>query len=333
MERTTKRIVLSIITLVLVVVALGTTTFAWFTLSNVSTVGNIEGQVMAGDGLEVAFGSNGDTFGSHTTSLNTEDWRAFLAGATVDNGLGFGPDRFTFGAVTTVDGVDFLTTVLDAEDETSTDLIISTAFANQDYLEFELHFQSRSGGSVYWTNYNFMSSNLKQYLPDIPYIQGTGTTNKTQNGFVPHPTYALRVQVVEKDVTPAMGQIVQAGTGNNNTVMGEFAQVAGQFSYLTEKRVSIIDQNGKMVIAEGEPTEDEILVTEIALAPAATTLDNGVVVANLSEEAGADGFHRAVVTVRFWLEGWDADTYDAIFGLPFEFDLTFDKEPSETPTP
>ena len=53
MKKTTKRMIISVLTLVLTVAALGTTTFAWFSLSTTSQISNISGQVTGGEGLEI----------------------------------------------------------------------------------------------------------------------------------------------------------------------------------------------------------------------------------------------------------------------------------------
>ena len=58
MKKVTKRIILSIVSLAFIAVALGTTTFAWFTLSNVATVSDIEGTVQAGEGIEITLSDN-----------------------------------------------------------------------------------------------------------------------------------------------------------------------------------------------------------------------------------------------------------------------------------
>ncbi|MFA7377032.1 MAG: hypothetical protein WCZ13_05950, partial [Acholeplasmataceae bacterium] len=49
-----KKILLSVIAVVVTVAALGTSTFAWFTLSNRASVGTFEAEVTAGEGIEIS---------------------------------------------------------------------------------------------------------------------------------------------------------------------------------------------------------------------------------------------------------------------------------------
>ena len=57
MKKLTQKLVLSVITMALVVVALGTSTFAWFTLQNTASLEQFSGQVTAGEGMEVSLGT------------------------------------------------------------------------------------------------------------------------------------------------------------------------------------------------------------------------------------------------------------------------------------
>src|SRR5690554_6169357 len=78
MKNSTKRIIMSVLTLVLTVVALGTTTFAWFSISNISTVSGVKASVQAGDGLEIQLvGSSYES--NFKNSLVESDWNGFMA--------------------------------------------------------------------------------------------------------------------------------------------------------------------------------------------------------------------------------------------------------------
>ena len=57
MSKLSRKLVLSVLTLVLSVVALGTTTFAWFALGQSATIDQFQLQATAGEGLEINFNS------------------------------------------------------------------------------------------------------------------------------------------------------------------------------------------------------------------------------------------------------------------------------------
>ncbi|MDY0143330.1 MAG: hypothetical protein RBR97_15695 [Bacteroidales bacterium] len=77
MSKLSKKLILSVLTLVLTVVALGATTFAWFTLGNEATVGQVSGTITAGEGLEIriAQGQQGYVDGTTVTNITGfESW-------------------------------------------------------------------------------------------------------------------------------------------------------------------------------------------------------------------------------------------------------------------
>ncbi|MFA6827833.1 MAG: hypothetical protein WCR64_05255, partial [Bacilli bacterium] len=54
MKNLSRKLMLSIVAIALVVIALGTSTFAWFTLSNKASVGQFNAEVTAGEGMELS---------------------------------------------------------------------------------------------------------------------------------------------------------------------------------------------------------------------------------------------------------------------------------------
>ncbi|MGI6728746.1 MAG: hypothetical protein ACOX5P_00560 [Bacilli bacterium] len=54
MRKLTTKLLFAIISAAFALVALGTTTFAWFTISNTASVSQFSAQVTAGQGLEIS---------------------------------------------------------------------------------------------------------------------------------------------------------------------------------------------------------------------------------------------------------------------------------------
>ena len=121
----------------LVVVALGTSTFAWFTLQNSASVQAFNGQVTSGEGIEISLGqltTVGE--GIKTQSIdyvNEATWYTALPSTAINafitskyNG------GFEFNNVTSTNGLTFT-----EEDGT-------TAAAAGAYIEFNLYFRSRT---------------------------------------------------------------------------------------------------------------------------------------------------------------------------------------------
>lgn len=73
MKKLTRKITLSLVAILFAVIALGTTTYAWFTLGSTASVGNVEADVTAGEGIEVSL--DGKTW---VNNLTTEMIQAYI---------------------------------------------------------------------------------------------------------------------------------------------------------------------------------------------------------------------------------------------------------------
>src|SRR5690554_2619974 len=111
MTKISKKAILSVLSLVLTFVALGATTFAWFSLGTTATVSPFDLEVKGSEGLEIQLSGdnswystiNKDLIKGHITNLIT----SANTGAELDELLDDG--RFIMNAVTTEDGKDFFT--------------------------------------------------------------------------------------------------------------------------------------------------------------------------------------------------------------------------------
>src|SRR5690554_2072403 len=99
MSKLSRKAILAVLSLVLTFVALGATTFAWFSLGTTAVVNPFDVQVRGGDGLEIQF--VGDTQKRWFATLNSEIMEEFLFTGTnpvYENGK--------LDAVTTPNGFD-----------------------------------------------------------------------------------------------------------------------------------------------------------------------------------------------------------------------------------
>ena len=83
MNRLARKLVLSVLSVVLTVVALGTTTFAWFTLTNTSVVQPFNAQIVADTGIQVAVGMPGvePEFLQWKTTITATDISNYISAA------------------------------------------------------------------------------------------------------------------------------------------------------------------------------------------------------------------------------------------------------------
>ncbi len=332
MKKLSKRFIISVLTLVLTVVALGTSTFAWFSLSTVSKVSNIAGNVTAGDSLQIQLSGIKASDGTeHTTqwmsNIDAGDFLTAIAGA-----------GFEFDAVTTKDNKNFKKM---GQTTTGNLHLGDTAVANEDYLEFTINFKSQKEGVVNLTELVFGGDAGAIFVPKgLPYIQ---VPEKAVSS-LPVSTraaYGARVSFTDGATPTPNQQVYQMGNdtavpkldfndGNNPTeVLGNYVMQSttsiegGQWSYLTTG-LGLKIYDGAAETTQLQPNSGTILTAATAI----STIDGVLTTYNtkitLAQVEGA-GDYLGSVDVRVWIEGWDVDTYDSILSLPLKVDLTFKK--------
>lgn len=309
MIRISKRTLLSILTLVLTLVALGTTSFAWFTLSNVTTISNITANVQAGEGLEVALGINEEILTNYKNNLNANDWQKVIDKLP----------EFRLNAVTTNDLTNFYKLSFKNTDEVlKPGLYQEEALRNTDYLEFLVYFKSNSGGDIYFNEYSFIDE-PKLFTPRVQYDKDNTGINEVAP-FNAYASNAVRIAVEN--------EVYQNGSNGGTNIHTSNSGVRyGQFSYLTEMKNDIYwhhDLNFKKL---GTVTDNETLnIEDISILEAETSLSSNLEkVATLVKEEGESDY-KARITIRVWIEGFDADAYDSLFGARLQLSLSFKKQ-------
>lgn len=272
MEKISKRFILSIVTVVLLAFTLGTTTFAWFTLSARATLGDLTGEITGGDGLQIALGLNDEVITEYRTNLRADDWQEVMN--KINEGKTTDLEKFRFGAVSTRDGINF-----DKLDLVEGNLVsrlnkkaLTTTNDKDGYLEFNVYFKSGSVGVINWDGYGFVENDKTStnFKPDSSYIQTDikDATKETKDAIDVSASNAARIAVssmVEETILESDDDydvdgpatrlvektvIVQKGTDATNTVMAidaidevTYAVDKGQFTYLTNKGYDLFWSN------------------------------------------------------------------------------------------
>ncbi len=340
MTKISKRVIISVLTLILTVAAIGTTTFAWFSLSTVSKVSNITGEVKAtGGGLDVRL-----------VALNDEatPWRANLdvGQFIVDN------YNLKFDGVTTTDGAVFkkMSTV---DEKLVVNLL--TADPGVDYLEFRVQFRSDEEGKVNLTGYNIIGDpSNDDFVPDVDYRQ-TDAVGLTQLSVENDPSNAIRLYFA----AGAFGTVANnyayqkealAYDDDNGTLItGNSAAnepvLFGQWSYLTEGKVIelyhndgisnhlIEPSNNNSKVGYGDVNMTMLDAFESALDSNNVPRTSVTLVKNnnggplyISGTGMKNDHYVGEFVVKIWIEGWDADAYNAIYEGLVSIELTFEYE-------
>jgi|GEM_PF-524731 len=328
MKKISRRLLLSTLTVVLTVIALGTTTFAWFTITNTARISSFETQVAAEEGIEVAIGIiNPALLDAEETKFEVNspahlNWVTTLTAADIEEYIQSHVETgFRFDHLTSNDGRTFKTFSQDAVGSQ-----VQTGF-----VKLPVHFRS---GDVYTINWSAVSlsgtSPLPTWVSDVDsFTNVNGVTVLRGDTISVDPSNAIRISfddgstatVYEK---PYAGSNLVLGTGGNlglevdpdNDPVTEnsyIPQNVGAHSYYYAKTSQYPD---------GIDAVDTVsTITDLLEADA----ENGTTVLTLAsgQSATAGMEYYAAATIYIWIEGWDPNAFNAILDEYINISFTF----------
>jgi hypothetical protein len=291
MNSITRKLVLSILTVVLTVVALGTTTFAWFTLTNTAVVQPFQAEITADTGIEVALGI--PTVGEEdqlnwVTTLTTDVIEDYIDAAY--------PSGFKFTHVTTTNAVDFYT--LGTSSLTGT---------TSGYLTIPLNFKSNSANRILWSNVS-LTSGAAPWQADVAFTGARGASYIAGDSLSIDAADAFRIAVIgtvgglqnvvgyENEDTVSTTNVVLDGDGAEMDLSNGGIGDNGAMNYFYAKNAALpFGANAVTVLNT---------IQELAENP----------VLDLSPSTTSGSAYYGQVLIRIWLEGWDANAYNSVLG-------------------
>ena len=322
MRKLTQKLVLSVVTMALVVIALGTSTFAWFTLQNSASIGNFTADVTAGEGIEVSLGTWDDTL-DEATLETTSQWYTVIPGSIIEDRL---EDMYgallTLKDVTSVDGK-----VMQTRDASGS--LNGTGPLDGRYIEFKLWFRSAeakiirleqlviAGSSIDWTvDTPFVGANNNQFTGAKSFV--TGDVVKVA------AWTAARVSLIDsEDTTNPAFTYQREGIPNNpyTASVQSNSDVLPSVSYASGAQFGAASYYAVKTSTTIAAPATNIIQDATKLSAAGGVSQNLVTLAQLG--APAAGPFLGSVTVRIWIEGWDADLFDAIFNTTLSVSMKF----------
>lgn len=320
MNSITRKLVLSVLTVVLTVIALGTTTFAWFTLTNTSVIQPFQAQVVSDTGIEVAVGDVGsDPIADLVwkTVITTQDIYDYIE-ATYDSGNEnplWAPDgtrEFRFTHVTTPNGYDFYD--------------LNGLSTTSGYLEIPLHFRSDNEQQIMWEAVT-LASTPASYLTGVTFVDSSGSTRTAGGSFPANLADAMKISVtgiVNRTLSTPGTTAFENPAGGTNTLSGGYSNKDlrtnagdGVAPYIGTDGA----QNFYYVSTNTLPTGSASVNTVATL----TALPANQLVLDMAsgQTLIADAEYYGYVVVRVWFEGWDAEGYNALLGRMIEVSLRF----------
>ena len=283
-----KKLILSIVSIIIAIIALGTSTFAWFSLSNRASVGQFNAEVTGGEGLEISLDNS-----SWYSSIPSSVMQAHLASIY---GGSLSEDKPILRDVTSFDGKNFN---------------VFNDIADDGWIEFNIMFRSRSLSEVYWTNAQLGGANFN-WTPDNEFLLGEEYQVSPESTVVINPANALRLSIegVVDNVSTVYAYEKADGV-DGNVYLGTTPSIYGSVSYYNAKN------SANPINVSDFP--DNLLDTFTNFYP--TTSENKQILTLV--ENGSTSYYEGSITVRVWMEGWDADTYDSILGRSVSVSLAF----------
>lgn len=308
MSSIARKLVLSVVAVLLSVLAFGTTTFAWFTITNVSEVQPFESDIVTDNGIEVSL--DGATW---VTTLTTEMIDAYITAEY--------PGGFAFNHVTSTTGHSNFSTLgtLGVTDDGTASV-----------LRIDLLFRSNNANAIEWTNVSLLGTSAS-WTSDVSFVRTSsvveGAPVVSAASIAINPANAMRISVLGNHVSDAV-VVYELPAGDNdgayNTVLGgdgitpvDFSDGVGvamgdpgSYNYYYEKTGALITGTNAVVTAASITAVDDNT--------------NARLVLHMTENSTYDTTYWGQVSIRIWFEGWDGEAYNSLLGRMITTSFTFE---------
>ena len=303
MSSIARKLVLSVVAVLLSVLAFGTTTFAWFTITNVSEVQPFESDVVTDNGIEVSL--DGITW---VTSLTTEMIDAYIAAQY--------PSGFAFNHVTTTTGYsNFMTlSTLGVTDDGTASV-----------LRLNLLFRSNNANAIEWTNVSLLGTTAT-WISDVSFTRSSdvgGTAVLSSGSVSVNPANAMRISILGNHLSDSV-VIYELPDGDNSGAYN---------SALGGDGVTPVDLSNAGIGDPGsynyyfQKTGALITGTDAVVTPSTVTLVNSLntqLVLHMTVDSTYDTTYWGQISIRIWFEGWDAEAYNSLLGRMITTSFSFE---------
>lgn len=330
MRKLTQKLVLSVVTMALVVIALGTSTFAWFTLTNTATLQVFDAQVTAGEGIEVTLGVPNGAGNPYTEPVSTgtpTTWYTVLPTSVIESYITTRyTNDFRFSDLTSADGKTF--TKYNLNNNTS-------SAATTGWIEIPLYFRSANQQDIVW-NSAALGGTSKVWTVNVDTFKhsdglsyGVDETNKTIRvaaWTAGRVSISGKVGIANNAAgTPVVSSVVyQQGVGPIDSVTNSLEMLESYDFNSSSPFLPNDTNNAKGAASYAIAVGKSLSLAALPTIPTTVTAVNDSVVTLVADAIpGFTGYYTGVAVVRVWIEGWDADTYDAIFSTLLTVQLGF----------
>lgn len=315
MMRNLKKIHISLLSFILIVLVFGTVTYAWLSLSLINNIDGLTLTASSGDELELSF--------------DGIEYYSVLPSSPLEGSV----DGIRLYDVTSIDGINFQTgglrevgVAVPNEHYLSFDLWIRTSQAERDIflindVSKEMKFGDKRNGTY------FVSKGVSWRSPHT-FFNGPLIEDTVQAGDIGvyYGHDAIRISIIElqdennpydQRDTEELRAYIYDPSGNPNRGYGS---PVGAFSYFFQR--TLIYQ---YLPTKYPPTSYRL--SEMDPHNPYQALDNESLIATLQETDTKDlknrTYYSGKVRINIWVEGWDADAFDAVNDDIIQIQLQF----------
>lgn len=293
-----KKIVIAMITFMLVTTAFSTATFAWISLAKTNIIDEIYLVATLGDELEISLDGE-----NYYTEFPKEELKNYLRTSHL-------------GAVTTTNGIDF--NFLEED--------IRGPVENKDYLSLDFYFRTRSNferhvylannisKEVSYLNFDkegtFVVSRGVEFVSPVTYLydideyvyEGQAKRYYAQDG--------LRIATIFNEEDAKIFDL----SGNKHRGYGKPYGAHDYYEKVIGTRLEIPEEAPQTIYALSEFSPNSPF-----------SYDDVSKIMELNEIEVIDGvrYYTGKVTIKIWLEGWDADLFDPVLRDRIKIKLQF----------
>ena len=294
-----KKLLVSIFTLMLALVAVSTTTYAWFTLGNVAEVSGIEMEVQGAEGLTIRVSKVNNVSGTNLGGANNWSIAHNLKDYPEIPAIKMKPlsMKNVWENTSVYDGS--LYEIVDVEDDGSAEYKAEAAgIGTNTFIEITFDFRAESQVTV---TFNDLAAGFTASYPSHTFI----TPIDVAAGLGTVTAVAAESPVTGARLANALRVAYKSGSTYTLINPDEYDQsVANQYGNWDGVALDFFNElSGK---------KELVAPTEYAYT---TTAVNAIELVELQPEhdaAGEVAYYTGSVTLLIWLEGWDADCFNAL---------------------
>ena len=325
MKKLSKKMMISLLTFALVFIALGASTFAWFTLADSAQVTDVQINVSSGTGLEIALEEDG----VYKSKWTTSELEEFIGDITLSD-------------LNSTDGVNF-------KNFAKEDVVFETGENKvNSFIEITFYFKGQPSVSnvenvgVYLINHQ-KTATFNNKPNNGTFLVSKGVESKADAAYTDINGSSVAVDATQKyfAANATMVSFQDNGLASNNVKLYDFNAVAGSNyndGFATDAGTNGANLKGAAsYYYHKNEVNPGVGATRLTPSGELTTFTNtsnvdqpdnqNSLICTMTPESEGSRIYKGSVKIRIWVEGFDADCFNSILAdiivTQFEFKLGY----------